>query len=97
MEKLLNPIKYIQNIKELPIVESEGNYFREFKRSYTYKKPNGCQCFKDCDCYLEYGKTMVVNEVWYRSVEFDDTDKAFYSQPHIPRDYKLNPFVKEGE
>jgi len=91
MQRLNNPNRFCTS-NLLPIEEIEGEKYRIFNQTIKYTHPRGCQCFKNCDCYMNYGKIEIRNVKWYRHIKFDGTDKAFYTKPYIPRDYKLNPY-----
>lgn len=81
MEKILNPLRLLskEDIKSLPVVEYNGFKFRKWVKDETYiNKYKGCQCFGDCSCPDDDGKVMGSINTYYRRIEFDDTDKAFY-------------------
>ena len=85
-DRILNPKKYYstEKLSNLPIVEINGIKFRKIIRDER-KLITSCQCYHDCEC-----KGSVVGEIveYFRKVEFDNTDKAFYSDPnYIPTSF----------
>lgn len=81
--RILNPLKSYSNEKllNLPIVEINGIKFRKLIRDER-RLVRSCQCYKDCSC-----NGSIVGEIveYFRKIEYDNTDKAFYSDPaYIP-------------
>lgn len=88
IKKILEPIKTYSNefLMNLPIKEINGKKFRLLTRDER-RRITSCQCFKDCECY-----DSIVGEIvfYYRSIENDGTDKAFYSLPKQQQKPQVN-------
>lgn len=84
MKKLLNPKSFYskQELLNLPIREINGKKFRVLVKDERYIVTS-CQCFKDCNCQGSISGELVT---YYRSLQYDNTDKAFYSDPnYVPK------------
>ena len=79
-DRILNPKKYYstEKLSNLPVVEINGTKFRKLTRDER-RTITSCQCNHDCSC-----NGSVVGKIvdYFRKVEFDNTDKAFYSDPN---------------
>ena len=82
MKKILNPLNSRRFTNDellgLPIHNINGIDFRVIIVDERHKVYS-CQCFKDCNCY---GSTRGEAFTYYRRVEHDNTNKAFYSDPN---------------
>ena len=78
-DRILNPKKCYSEffLLNLDIVEIDGIKFRKLIRDER-RKITSCQCYHDCSC-----NGSVVGKIveYFRKVEYDNTDKAFYSDP----------------
>ena len=79
-DRILNPLKSYSNEKllNLPIVEINGIKFRKIIRDER-RLITSCQCYHDCKCNGSLVGRIVE---YFRKVEYDNTDKAFYSDPN---------------
>ena len=79
-DRILNPLKSYSNDKllNLPIVEINGIKFRKLIRDER-RLITCCQCYHDCKCSISLVGKIVE---YFRKVEYDNTDKAFYSDPN---------------
>ena len=82
--RLTNPKRIKINLLCLPIEEHEGGEYRVFNQTVSSVDDGSCQCYKDCDCSDRQGEVTKTETTWYRSIDFDGTDKAFYSEPYKP-------------
>lgn len=88
--KIINPNKYIskEEILKLPIVFHEEVPFRKWVKDETYILNGSCQCPQDCNCSEMAGQVAGKIVTYYRKVEFDNTDKAFYEDiTYTPKPY----------
>ena len=88
--RLTNP-KRLKNIdlETLEIVEIDDSKYRMFITEHKHIDDGSCQCYKDCDCSERRGSITNTETTWYRNIDFDGTDKSFYSEPHTPKQYGL--------
>jgi hypothetical protein len=86
------PLNSVSNefLLSLPIIEHNGVQFRKWVKDERYRyRYTGCQCFKsDCGCPEMNGEERGAIRTYYRKVEFDNTNKAFYDDlDYVP--YRL--------
>lgn len=86
-KKILNPTSFYKPdyLLSLPIKIINGRRLRVLTQDERVKVTS-CQCYHDCDCY---GSVVGKIEEYYRLVEHDNTNRAFYSDPnYLPHEQR---------
>ena len=80
--------RWSTDLLSLPIENHNGVDYRVKTTKHKGYKEKYCDCDAVCECWIPPWVSTA-----FRNVKFDGTNKAFYSKPHTPRDYKLNPYI----
>lgn len=88
-KKILNPANFYKQdyLLSLPIKTIKGRQLRVLTQDERVKVTS-CQCYHDCEC-----NGSMIGEIidYYRLVEHDNTNRAFYADPnYLPHEQRKN-------